>query len=114
MDLAISHRSVFLARVTKVAFTRSPGAGGDSSAGVRGAMLGVVGGLRGVESDDGSGLGGGRDAIEFETVGFSTPIPTGLSVGIVEPVGGVYVGNEELEIKYKMASPKTAKRMYRT
>lgn len=34
--------SVFLASVTKVALTRSPGAGGDSSEGVSGVILGVV------------------------------------------------------------------------
>ena len=32
MDRAISQRSEFLAKVTKVAFTRSPGAGGERSA----------------------------------------------------------------------------------
>jgi hypothetical protein len=104
---------VLRANVTKVALTRSPGAGGDSSEGVRGVTLGVVGGLREVASD-GAGLGGSSDATLSDTEGFSTPMPTGLLGGVDVPAGGVYVGRDEVVMKYRMAQPKTAKRMYRT
>ena len=44
MDLAISHRSEFLANVTNVALTLSPGAGGESCSleNSSGLMFGVV------------------------------------------------------------------------
>ena len=91
MDLAISQRSEFLAKVTNVAFIRSPGAGGESwlRESSSGLMLGVVPGRTVVS---GVGLGGLARAEEksAEEYGFSRPIPTGLFV--VEPVeliGGV-------------------------
>lgn len=40
MERAISQTSEFLARVMKVALTRSPGAAGESSIGVAGVKLG--------------------------------------------------------------------------
>ena len=58
MDLAISHRSEFLASVTKVAFTRSPGAAGDSwvRENSSGLMFGEVPGLAAVVSGVGLGV----------------------------------------------------------
>ena len=96
MDLAISHKSVFRASVTKVAFIRSPAAvAGGSPAGVFGVVaLCEAAAAAGDAEDIGNGAPGGSGGGGLSEIGrlvswgevHELPVPGKDAVGIEEDV----------------------------